>query len=396
MEAVVYTGPGTVEVRDIPRPHIEHPTDVILRLTSSAICGSDLHMYEGYTDMQPGVVFGHEPLGVVEEVGTGIRLVKPGDRVVVPFNIACGDCFNCVRGLTNACLTMNPGNPGAGYGYTHLGPYNGAQAEFLRVPRGDWACLKLPGTPGDEYEDDFLMLADIFPTAYYANELAKTGPGKTVAIFGAGPVGLLAVHSAMIRGAPLIYCIDKDEKRLEMAKSLGALPINFLDGDPVLQIQEHLATIRPLWDAQRDGESKLLRGVDCVIDAVGYQAFDRAHPDKYKPNQVLLDATRIANFGAALGVIGVYLQDDPRGETELEKHGMFTLPWGAMWEKGLQIGTGQTPVKRFHGFLRDQIIAGRAKPGVIVNRHINIKDAPETYRAFDRRDGVIKPAIRFV
>jgi glutathione-independent formaldehyde dehydrogenase len=395
MEAVVYTGPGTVAVQDVPRPQIEFPTDVIVRLTSSAICGSDLHMYEGHTDAKPGLVFGHEPMGVVEEVGNAVELVKAGDRVVMPFNIACGNCFNCVRGLTNACLTMNPDNPGAGYGYVHLGQYKGAQAELLRVPHADWACLKLPGTPGDQYEDDFLMLADIFPTAYYANEMAQTGPGKTVAIFGAGPVGLLAVHSAMIRGAPLIYCIDKDKKRLEMAKSLGALPINFLDGDPVLQIQEHLQSLKPLNDAMRDGEKKMLQGVDCVIDAVGYQAFDRAKPDQYKANQVLIDAARIANFGSPLGIIGVYQMSDPRGINEAEKHGMLMMPWGLMWEKGLQIRTGQTPVKLFHGFLRDQIIAGRARPGTIVTDHINIKDAPDTYKTFDKRDGVVKAVIRF-
>jgi glutathione-independent formaldehyde dehydrogenase len=335
-------------------------------------------------------------MGVVEEVGEAVRLLKEGDRVVVPFNIACGDCFNCVRGMTNACLTMNPDNPGAAYGYVHMGPHSGAQAEFTRVPSADWACLKLPGHPGDEYEDDFLMLADIFPTAYYANEMAKTGPGKTVAIFGAGPVGLLAVHSAMIRGAAMIYCIDKDKKRLEMAKSLGALPINFLDGDPVLQISEHLKTIKPLNDAQRPGEEKILRGVDCVIDAVGYQAYDRQNPDKYKANQVLIDCARVANFGASLGIIGVYLRGDPMAPNDAEKHGMLMMPWGLMWEKGLQIGTGQTPVKRFHIFLRDQIIAGRAKPGVIVTDHINIEEAPDAYKRFDKRDGLIKPAIRFV
>jgi glutathione-independent formaldehyde dehydrogenase len=284
MEAVVYTGPGEVAVQDVPRPKIEFPTDVVVRLTSSAICGSDLHMYEGHTDAQSGLVFGHEPMGVVEEVGEAVELVKAGDRVVMPFNIACGNCINCARGMTNACLTMNPHNPGAGYGYVHLGQYRGAQAEFLRVPHADWACLKLPGKPGDQNEDDFLMLADIFPTAFYSCEMAKVSPGKTVAIFGAGPVGLLAVHSAMIRGASMIYCIDKDKKRLKMAKSLGALPINFLDGDPVLQIQEHLRSLKPLNEAMRPGEEKVLQGVDCVIDAVGYQAYDRAHPDQYKSN----------------------------------------------------------------------------------------------------------------
>lgn len=396
MEAVVYQGAGSVAVQDVPRPKIEHPTDIILRLTSSAICGSDLHMYDGHSDARPGLIFGHEPMGVVEEVGEAVRLVSPGDRVVVPFNIACGSCINCIRGFTNACLTMNPKDPGAGYGYVHLGEYRGAQAEFVRVPYGDWACLKLPGKPGDENEDHFLMLADIFPTAFYANELAQVSTGKTVAIFGAGPVGLLAAHSARLRGAAMIYVVDKDRKRLDMAKSLGAMPVNFLNGDPVVQIQEHLQATKSLTEAMRYGEDKLLRGVDCVIDAVGYQAYDRQNPDQFKPNQVLLDAARIANFGGALGIIGVYTRDDPMGKTEAEKHGMLTLPWGLMWEKGLQIGNGQTPVKRFHVFLRDLIISGKASPGVIVTDHIRIKDAPEAYKKFDKRDGLVKPVIRFV
>ncbi|CAJ37392.1 glutathione-independent formaldehyde dehydrogenase [Methanocella arvoryzae] len=397
MEAVVYTGPGSVAVKDIPRPQIEHPTDVILRLTSSAICGSDLHMYDGHTDAQPGLVFGHEPMGIVEEVGDAVRLVKEGDRVVVPFNIACGVCFNCERGFTNACLTMNAANPGGAYGYTHMGPYLGAQAEFTRVPHADWACLKLPGRPGDSNEDNFLMLADVFPTAYYATELAQVAPGKTTAVFGAGPVGLLCVHSALMRGAPIVYLVDKDKRRLEMGLSLGAIPINFLDGDPVVQIQEHLKTMRPLHDAMRYGEDKMLRGVDCVIDAVGYQAYDRQNPDQFKPNQVLLDIARVANYTATVGIIGVYTMSDPRGKTEAEKNGMIMMPWGLMWEKGLQIGTGQTPVKRFQAFLRDQIIAGKASPGSIVTDHIKIGDAPETYKEFDKRGSeVVKAVIRFI
>ncbi len=395
MEAVVYTGPGNVAVEDIPKPEIEQPTDVILRMTSAAICGSDLHMYDGHTVAGPGVIIGHEPMGIVEAVGDAVRLVKSGDRVVVPFNIACGDCINCVRGMTSACLTLNPEGAGAAYGYVHLGPYKGAQAEYVRVPHGDWACLKLPGKPGDEFEDDFLMLADIFATAYYSCDLAKVEVGKSVAIFGAGPVGLLAALSAKLKGAGDTYVIDKDQKRLDMAKTTGAIPINFLDGDPVEQIMNERRSNRTRAEAMRPGEEKMT-GVDCCIDAVGYQAFDRAHPDQFKPNQVLLDCARLVNPGGAIGVIGVYQPDDPAGRNEAEKHGMLTLPFGLLWSKGVSIGTGQTPVKSYHVFLRDLIMAGKARPGFIVTNHINIKDAPETYRAFDKRNGVVKAAIRFV
>ncbi len=236
MKAVVYKGPRKVAVEEIPDPKIEKPSDAIIKLTSSAICGSDLHMYDGHTEAKPGLVFGHEPMGIVEKVGDNVSLVKEGDRVVVPFNVACGFCENCIRGFTNACLTMNPQLPGAAYGYVDMGPYIGGQAEYLRVPQADWACEKLPGKPFDNMEDDFVLLADIFPTAYHATELAGVESGKTVAVFGAGPVGLLAAYCSILKGASEVYVVDDSEKRLGLAKSMGAIPIDFTQGDPVQQI----------------------------------------------------------------------------------------------------------------------------------------------------------------
>ncbi|HPT74916.1 MAG TPA: alcohol dehydrogenase catalytic domain-containing protein, partial [Methanomassiliicoccaceae archaeon] len=173
MKAVVYNGARDVRVEDVPEPRIEEPTDAIVRITSSGICGSDLHMYDGHTPAEPGIILGHEPMGVVEEVGDGVPIIKEGDRVVMPFNVACGTCYNCLRGYSSACLVMNPQGAGAAYGYVTMGPYRGAQAEMLRVPRADWACLKLPGRPGDDKEDDYVMLADVFPTAFHATEMAK-------------------------------------------------------------------------------------------------------------------------------------------------------------------------------------------------------------------------------
>lgn len=201
MKAVVYKGPKRVEIEEVENPKIERQTDVIVRLTTSAICGSDLHMYDGETIMESDRIFGHEPMGVVEEVGDAVELIKPGDRVFIHFNIAFGFWRICIQGMTNACLTMNPEQPGAAYEYTSMGPYEGAQAEYVRVPFGDLACLKLLGKPGDEFEDDFMMLADIFPTVYYAAELAHVDAGKAVAVFGAGSVGLLAAYSAILKGA---------------------------------------------------------------------------------------------------------------------------------------------------------------------------------------------------
>ena len=395
MKAVVYEGPNNVNVKDVPMPKIEHPRDAIIRMTSSAICGSDLHMYDGHTEMTPGNILGHEPMGVVEEVGSAVRLIKKGDRVVMPFNVACGDCINCIRGYTNACLTLNPEFAGAAYGYVLLGPHMGAQAEYLKVPYADWACLKLPGEPGDQFEDDFMLLADIFPTAYHATELAKVSVGKSVAIFGAGPVGLLSAYCCKLKGAADIYIVDKSGKRLKMAESMGVIPINFLDTDPVEQILNYRKSNKLLMSSFRPGEDKMI-GVDCCIDAVGYQAFDRQNPDVFKPDQVLWDAVKVLNPTGALGVIGVYIMNDPAGKNEQEKKMHLTLPWGEIWNKGISIGNGQTPVKNYHVFLRDLIITGKAVPGFIVTDHIKIDDAPKTYREFDKRDEVVKAVIKFI
>lgn len=394
MRAVVYESPMQVAVTDVPRPKIEHSRDAIVRLTSSAICGSDLHMYEGHTAMKPGRIVGHEPMGIVEEVGDSVREVSPGDRVVMPFNIACGVCMNCVRGYTQACLTLNKERAGAGYGYVGLGGYSGAQAEYIRVPYADWACLKLPGTAGDNFEDDFVLLADIFPTAYYSTEMADVSAGKSVAIFGAGPVGLLAALSCKLKGAAEVYVVDKARKRLELAESVGAIPINFLDGDPVEQIKNHRIDNKLLMDSFRPGEEKMI-GVDCGIDAVGYQAYDRSDPSKYKSNQVLLDLARVINPTGSLGIIGVYVEDDPRAPTEAEKAGYLMMPWGTLWAKGITLKNGQTPVKEFHIFLRNLIIAGKAKPSFIVTHRIPIDEAPAAYKEFDKREDLVKAVIKF-
>ena len=296
MKAVVYKGPKNVEVEEVENPKIRKPTDAIVRITSSAICGSDLHMYDGETTFESGRTLGHEPMGVVEEVGDAVQLVKPGDRVVMPFNIACGFCLNCIQGMTNACLTLNPDQPGSAYGYVNMGPYQGGQAEYVLVPFADWACLKLPGEPGDEFEDDFVLLADIFPTSYYSTELANVSIGKAVAVFGAGPVGLLAAYSAILKGASEVYIIDDSQERLKRAESIGAVPINTDDGDPAQQIMEMRQNNKNLMESLRPGEEKTL-GVDSAIDAVGFQAYDRENPNQEKRNQVLMDIANVINAG---------------------------------------------------------------------------------------------------
>ncbi len=202
MKAVVYHGPRQVSVNNVPDARIEKPTDVLLRITSTNICGSDLHMYEGRTDFEEGRIFGHENLGEVIEVGGAIEKVQVGDMVSAPFNVSCGHCENCENSLTNYCLVANPtpGVAGAAYGFADMGPWAGGQAELLRVPWGDFDCLRLPEDARDR-QDDYVMLSDIFPTGYHAVEISGLQPGETIVILGSGPVGLMATLSAMTKGA---------------------------------------------------------------------------------------------------------------------------------------------------------------------------------------------------
>lgn len=394
MRAIVYKERNEVAVETVADPELEKPTDVIVKITSAGICGSDLHMYEGRTPEHAGMRFGHENMGVIQEVGDAVSGLRPGDRVVMPFNIACGTCFNCGRGFTNACLTVNPGGVSGGYGYEGMGPYPGGQAEYLRVPFGDFNCLKLPGEPGDHLEDDFLLLSDVFPTGYHGAELAGVGPGDTVAVFGAGPVGLLAAYSSMLRGAAEVYVVDNVPERLARAQQIGAIAIDFSNGDPTEQIMD-LRRRNPLSRAAlRPGEEKMM-GVMCGIDAVGYQAKKLSNPKRENPRQVLDELVRLVNPTGRIGIVGVYFTEDPRGVDGDAKHGRFQTAWGDIFEKGLRIGTGQTPVKQYNVYLRDLIIAGRAKPSFIVSHRLPLEAAPDAYRKFDRReDGYTKVILK--
>jgi glutathione-independent formaldehyde dehydrogenase len=398
MKAVVYDKKLKIHVADVEDAKIEAPTDVLIRVTSTGICGSDLHMFEGRTEMEKGTVLGHENMGVIEQVGSSVKSLHPGDRVVIPFNIACGSCFNCARGATHACLYANPDAPSAGYGYSGMGPYRGGQAELLRVPWGEFNCLKLPGRPGDELEDDFLLLSDVFPTGYHGTELAHVEPGSTVAVFGAGPVGLLAGYSALLRGASEVYVVDSVPERLEKVRFMGAIPVDFTRGDPVEQIQalrqknaRHAAALRP-------GEEKMA-GVMCGIDAVGYQSRDAAKSDAYSgpenPTQVMEWLAKLVNPAGFLGIVGVYLSPDPGAKDKKKKQGVYELPWAAIFNKAITVGTGQCPVKRYNVFLRDLIIAGRAKPSFIVSHRLPLGEAPDAYRRFDeRKDGYTKVILK--
>ena len=372
MKAVVFMGPFKLAVENVDDPKIEQPGDAVIRITTANICGSDLHPYEGRAPLEAGMVLGHENMGVVVEAGPGLNRVKVGDRVSVPFNLACGTCRNCTDGWTSACLRANPsGQPGAGYGYPQMGPYRGGQAEYLRVPWADFNLLKLP--PGGEHEQDFTMLSDIFPTGYHGTELAGVEPGKTVAIFGAGPVGLMAALSANIRGASQTFVVDFHADRLALAEKMGTTPVNLAETDAAEAIID--AT---------DGF-----GVDCGVEAVGYQAHDPAGQEH--PGLVLDALVQVVRATGKIGVVGVYEPSDEGAATEDAKHGRYDFDYGTAFTKGITIGSGQCPVKRYNRWLRDLIIRGQTAPSQIVSHELSLDKAVRAYDQFDKRaDGWTK------
>lgn len=366
MKAVVYKEPYKVAVEEVDDPTIQDPTDAIIKITTSAICGSDLHMFEGRTSADPGIVFGHENMGIVEEVGGGVGKLKKGDRIVLPFNVACGFCRNCEAGKTGFCLTVNPGFAGGAYGYVSMGAYSGGQAEYLRVPFADFNSLILPA--GTEHEADFAMLADVFPTGYHATELADVRPGETVVIFGAGPVGLMAALSARIRGASKVMVVDKVKDRLKLAQDLGAIAIDFTATDAVESVKELTGG-----------------GADKGIDAVGYQAQAGAGKEE-TPAVVLNQLVQAVRATGRIGVVGLYVPSDPGAPNQDAAEGRLLFEVGRFFEKGLSMGTGQANVKSYNRQLRDLIIAGRAEPGIIVSKELPLAEAPDAYKRFDDRE----------
>jgi glutathione-independent formaldehyde dehydrogenase len=377
MKAVVYRGPRTVAVEDVPDPTIEAPGDAVIQITSTNICGSDLHMYEGRTSVEEGKILGHENTGIVVAVGAAVERIKIDDRVSVPFNIACGTCRNCVQGWTSFCLRTNPteGMDGAAYGYANMGPYDGGQAQYLRVPYADFNLLQLP--PGTEHENDFAMLSDIFPTGWHGTELAGMREGDRVAVFGAGPVGLMAAHSAMIRGASQVFVVDKEQDRLDLAVKIGATPVDFSRGDPAAQILE--AT---------NGT-----GADCGVEAVGYQAHDPSGQEH--PELVLDNLVKSVRSTGGIGVVGVYMPQDPGAADEAAKQGRIGFDFGTLFSKGHHMGTGQCPVMRYNRQLRDLIVAGRANPAFLVSHELSLDKAVEGYDRFDKREsGYTKVVLR--
>lgn len=328
-------------------------------------------MYQGRTAAENGLVFGHENMGIVTETGSGVTLLKKGDRIVLPFNVADGRCRNCEEGRTAFCTGVNPGFAGGAYGYVAMGPYQGGQAQYLRVPFADFNALILP--PGTEHEADFALLADIFPTGWHGLELSGFKPGESVAVFGAGPVGLMAAYSATLRGASNVFVVDQVKERLDAAKKIGCIPINFTQSNPVDQIIE------------KNGGM-----VDRAVDAVGYQAVDKSGKTE-QPNVVLDQLIHVTRPTGGLGIPGLYVPSDPGAPDAQSGKGQILISFGKLFEKGLKLGTGQCNVKAYNRYLRDLIVSGRAKPSFVVSHEVGIDEAPDAYDKFDRRvDGYTK------
>ena len=375
MKAVVYQGTRDVRIMDMPDAKIERPTDVLVKITTTNICGSDLHMYEGRTNMEKGRILGHENMGKVIEIGKAVDRIKVGDHVCLPFNIGCGFCKNCESGLTGFCLTTNPGNAGAAYGFAGMGPYSGGQAEYLRVPYADFNCLKLP-PDAEEKENDYVMLSDVFPTGYHATELARVRLGQSVVIYGAGPVGLMAAHSAAIKGASKVMVVDIHKDRLALAEKAGAIPIDDTDGTCVDQILELTQGL----------------GADSGCECVGYQCTHHGHE---VPNLTMNNLVKTVRATGSIGVVGVFIAEDPNAQDALAKKGQIAFDFGQFWLKGQRIATGQANVKAYNRQLRDMIAANKANPSFIVSHELPLEDAAEGYKNFDaRKDGWTKVILK--
>ena len=376
MKALVYNGPRDVQVKTVPDAKIERHTDVLVKITSTNICGSDLHMYEGRTDMEVGRILGHENLGVVIEVGKAVDKVKVGDFVCLPFNIGCGFCENCERGLTGYCLTVNPGFAGGAYGFAGMGPYSGGQAELLRVPYGDFNCLVLP-PDGKEKESDYVMLSDIFPTGHHATELAGVKPGDTVVIYGAGPVGLMAAYSANLKGASKVMVVDTHKDRLKLAEEIGAIAVDDTEGGGVDRILE-----------LTDG-----KGADRGCECVGYQCCNM-HREEV-PNLTMNNLVKTVKATGGIGVVGVFLPEDPGAKDKLAKEGKLAFDFGSFWIKGQKVATGQANVKAYNRKLCNLIEAGKAKPSWIISHELPLDQAPDAYKNFDeRKNGWTKVVLK--
>jgi threonine dehydrogenase-like Zn-dependent dehydrogenase len=392
MKALIWCAPYNVKVENVPDPKILNRRDAIVRMTSTCICGSDLHLVDGFIPfMKPGDILGHEPMGIVEEVGPDVdqNRLKVGQRVVVPFPIGCGNCFFCKRGLWSCCDNTNPkpsmgetmfGQATAGiFGYSHLtGGFAGGQAEYLRVPLADVNCQVMPE---DFTDHQLVFLSDIFPTGYMAAQQCNIQKDDTVAIWGCGPVGQFTIRSAMLLGAAQVIAIDDGKKvpeRLQMAADAGAITIDMHDEWVYERLMDLTGGIGP----------------DVCIDAVGMEAhgataleslYDKVKTSLFLETErphVVRQAIECCRKGGTVSIPGVY--------------GGFAdkIPLGALMNKGLTIKTGQTHVHRYVPELLDHIRSGRIDPSFVVTHRVPLTQAPNAYKMFrEKQDGCIKVVL---
>jgi glutathione-independent formaldehyde dehydrogenase len=380
-------GPGKVEVQPIDFPVLalgnrKCSHGVILRVVTTNICGSDQHMVRGRTTAPQGLILGHEITGEVIEAGRDVEFLKAGDLVSVPFNIACGRCRNCKDGRTGICLSVNPARPGAAYGYVDMGGWVGGQAEYVMVPYADFNLLKFPDRDRAMAKiRDLTLLSDIFPTGYHGAVTAGVGPGATVYVAGAGPVGLASAASCQLLGAAVVIVGDLIPERLAQARSFGCETVD-LRRDATLADQ--IAQILGVPE------------VDCGVDCVGFEA--RGHGSDAsveRPATVLNSLMQVTRAGGGIGIPGLYVTDDPGGVDENARIGNLGLRIGLGWAKSHSFATGQCPVMRYHRQLMQAILYEKIQIAKAVNATIiSLDDAPDGYRDFDRgaaRKFVIDP-----
>jgi threonine dehydrogenase-like Zn-dependent dehydrogenase len=387
MKATCWYGKHDLRVVDVPEPKILNPRDTIVRITLTAICGSDLHLYNGFVPtMEKGDILGHEFMGEVVEVGSAVKNLKAGDRVVVPFCISCGAYFFCQKGLFSLCENSNPNAPEAEllwghspaglFGYSHLtGGYAGGQAQFVRVPFADVGPIKVPGGLPDE---KVLFLSDIFPTGYMAAENCNIQPGDTIAIWGCGPVGQMAIRSAFLLGAERVIAIDRILERLRMANEGGAEVINYEQVDSVLEVLK-----------DKTGG----RGPDACIDAVGMEA--NGHGVQYRYDRIkqammletdrpiaLREAFLACRNGGTVSEPGVY--------------GGFIdkVPFGSVMNRGISVKTGQTHMQRYMRPLLERVQKGEIDPSFVITHRLSLEDASQGYEMFkNKEDECIKVVL---
>ncbi|KAF9884688.1 hypothetical protein FE257_001317 [Aspergillus nanangensis] len=379
MKAIVWEGkPFHMAIKDLPIPQIKDPNDVVIRITTTAICGTDLHTYRGVAGSKtPPWTMGHEGIGTIVQAGNGVKSLRTGDRVVAGV-ICCGYCDNCLRGFLSYCLTFDPpvdvDLPGLGSDY---GPdLGGTQAEYLRIPFADSTCYKLP--PNPSHDLDYIFLSDIFPTGWFAVDCSGFQPGDTVAVFGAGPVGLLAAYSALLRGASRVYSIDYISTRLQRAASIGAIPINFTKCDAVAEILK----VEP-------------RGVHRSCDCVGFECLnENLEPEE---NIVLNNCIKVTATTGGIGFIGEYTpRSGPTAGAPLRtgKEGVFPVLTGLWWAKSLAINGGVAEIRRLQPTLQRLIESGRAKPSFVISEVLHsLEEVPGVYERFARRQ-IGKPVVQ--